>query len=465
MSRRIPTKVGASSTLVFLHFLDVVMVINKHCVDARTLISTFVMAAISHRSHDRLGAASRVRPLNIGGSVDSRHGWTVVIASFLLMAIGGGGIYIVVVALKPIAAEFGWPRTIPSLGYSLGLLGTGIGGIAMGWWADRVGVGPPALVGTLAIAFGAYWSSLSDNASTLLLAHGLFIGLLGNAAMFGPLIANATRWINRRRGIAVAIVASGQTLAGAIWPPFFRAMVETEGWRATFRVFAVICLVALPPLLLVVWRQPPTMITRTQSQSTKNGGDILGFSPTTVLVLLCLAIVGCCVAMSVPIVHLVAHATDLGYSGVLGAQLLSVMLVFAVISRLLWGAISDKIGGLRTLLITSVAQATMLGGFAVAEDIQTLFVVAALYGLGYGGIVPCYPVTIRELFPEEGIGWRMGAVLLFGTIGMATGGWMAAQIFDYMGRYDPAFLAAMGFNLTNVVIVTGLVLRQRRLRG
>ena len=382
------------------------------------------------------------------------------------MAVGGGSMYIVVVSLKPIAAEFDWPRAIPALGYSLVMLGTGLGGIFMGRWSDRVGVARPALLGALSIAFGAWLAGRSEGYWQLLLAHGLFIGLLGNSTLFGPLVANATRWFDHRRGLAVAIVASGQTVAGAFWPPILRALVDHFGWRGTFTFFAAVSICVLLPLITLVKRPAPAFDPPRASHGAPLGEAprVLDFPSTGVLSLLCAAIVGCCVAMAMPIVHLLAHATDLGYAAARGAELLSVMLGVAVLSRLFWGLVADRIGGLRTLLLTSGGQALMLLCFVWVDDLAALYLVAALFGLAYGGIVPCYPLVLREHFPVTGVAWRLGTVLLFGTIGMALGGWLGARLFDFSGNYRAAFLVGVAFNLANLAIVGALTLREARLR-
>ncbi len=396
------------------------------------------------------------------GSVERPYSWVVAVASLLMMAIGMGATYVVVVALKPIAAEFGWPRAVPSLSYSFVLFGAGLGGLMMGRWSDRVGMGPPALTGSIMICLGALLASTADGAGRLYLAHGLFMGLLGNAAMFGPLVANATRWFDRRRGIAVGLVTTGQSLAGAVWPPVLRLLTETVGWRQTFVYFAGFAICTLVPLSLVLWPMPPRQLevpTRARDDAT---GRVVGLPAAMVQAMLCLAIVGCCVAMAMPMVHIIAHATDLGYSTTRAAELLSVLLGCAVLSRLVYGFLADRIGGLRTLLLGSLGQALMLTTFAAVESLAGLYVVAALFGLAFGGIVPAYALIVRELFPASEAGWRIATVFLFGTIGMATGGWLGGYIFDLVGSYRAAFLVGVAFNLMNLALVGTLVRREAR---
>jgi MFS family permease len=393
------------------------------------------------------------------GSIERPYGWVVAVASMAMMTVAMGAAYLVVVALKPIAGEFGWPRAVPSLCYSLLLIGSGLGGLLMGRFADRTGMGPPAAVGALSLAFGAWLASVSESAGMLYLAHGLFLGLLGNGAFVAPLLANATRWFDRRRGIAVALVASGQPLAGAIWPPSLRYLTEDFGWRTAFSAYALTALLVLLPLALLV-RERPTIAVGGGRSGRPWDGRVLGWPAEIVQAALCLAIVGCCVAMAMPMVHLIAYATDIGHPGARAAEMLALLLACAFVSRLLFGVLVDRIGGLWTLFIGSAGQALTLSCFAFVHSFAGLYVISALFGLAFGGIVPCYAIIVRELFPASQAGWRIGAVILFGALGMALGGWLGGLIFDLSGSYRTAFLVGVAFNLGNLSLV-GTLLHRR----
>jgi MFS family permease len=393
-------------------------------------------------------------------SVEQPYGWVVVVVSMTMMAVALGAPYLVVVALKPIAAEFGWPRAVPSLCYALVLLGAGLGGLVMGRWADRTGIAAPALVGALGIASGAWWASTADGMLALYLSHGLLMGFLGNGAFIAPLLAHASHWFDRRRGIAIALVASGQNLAGAVWPPALRYLTDSYGWRQAFAIYALIAFATLLPLSLVMRRPPPTAPLAAVATRPSPSGQGLGWPAGVVQTMLCLAITGCCVAMAMPMVHVIAHATDLGYPRARAAEMLSLLLGCAIVSRLLFGLVADRIGGLRTLLIGSAGQALMLTSFALVESFWGLYAIAALFGLAFGGIVPSYALIVRELFPAGQAGWRIGAVILFGSIGMALGGWLGGQIFDLAGSYRSAFLVGVAFNLGNLAVVGALLHRQ-----
>ena len=402
----------------------------------------------------------RIEHLRPRASVEQPYGWVVAVVSMLMMSIGMGAPYLIVVALKPIALEFDWPRAVPSLGYSLLLIGSGVGGLIMGRWADRAGMGPPALVAGISLAAGAWLASTTEGMLRLYASHLFLLGLFGNGAFVAPLLANTTRWFDRRRGMAVALVASGQPLAGAIWPPLLRWLNDAHGWRQAFVIYAIVALVTLVPLSLFLQRKPPGFIQVSERRAVEWDRRVLGWPSEAVLALLCLAIVGCCVAMAMPMVHLIAYATDLGHSGQRAAEMLALLLACAFLSRLLSGAIADRIGGLRTLLLGSAGQALALSGFVLFDSFVGLYLTAAVFGLVFGGIVPCYALIVRDLFPESQAGWRIGAVILFGALGMALGGWLGGLIFDLTGTYRTAFLVGVGFNVFNLLIVVTLMRRE-----
>ena len=397
--------------------------------------------------------------------LDSREAWTVAVASLALIAIGLGNTLALVVSLKLIAAEFDWPRAVPSLAYSLTMLGIGAGGILMGYWSDRAGMGPPVLVGALSIASGLILASFATNQWELYLAFGILGGLLGSSAFFSPLVANATRWFHRRRGMAVALVATGQSIAGAVWPPVFRFVSESYGWRNTFLWFGLFALVTTLPLILIVRRRPPIQTAGGGPGAPLRKDPVLGLPSNLVTALLALAQICCCVAMATPLVHVVAHATDLGFSMARGAEILSVMLATSFFSRFGLGWLSDRIGGLRTLLAGSSLQAVSIVLFILVDDLAGLYIVGFVFGLGFGGIVPSYAIIAREIFPTQGIGWRISTIFMGGTMGMAFGGWMAGHVFDLTGLYQLAFLIGLGFNIANLLIIGLLFGRQRRELG
>ena len=397
-----------------------------------------------------------------GGSIETPYGWLVLAASTLLVTIGFGGTYLVVVGLKPIELAFGSDRGAAAFVYSAAMLGAGTGGVLMGWWSDRRGMFEPAVCGATMVGLGIMLSSQASSIWLLYLTFGLITGMLGNGAMFSPLLTNSTRWFDRRRGLAVALVATGQSIAGALWPPLFQAAIGQWGWRDTFLAYGAMAICVMLPLTLVLRRRPPgvTYGPRVRRPAGEPVAAVMGLPPGLVQVMLCVAIVGCCVAMAMPMVHIVAYCSDLGFAAERGAEMLALLLACATLSRLAFGWLSDRIGGLHTILIGASFQVLALTAFAWIDDMAALYVVSALFGLGFGGIVPAYALAVRELFPEREAGWRNGAVFLFGTIGMALGGWLGGAVFDLAGAYRFAFLAGVAFNLVNLVLIMTLVWRR-----
>ena len=391
------------------------------------------------------------------GQAESPYAWARLGVTLALMTLGGSGMYGIAVALAPVQAEFGVTRADASLPYTLTMIGFGAGGILMGRLSDRFGVMVPTLVGAIGLGSGFV---LAGNAQTLWqfsLAHGFLIGLLGCSATFAPLVADTALWFNRRRGIAVAICASGNYLAGAVWPPILQYGFDTIGWRNTYIGTGIFCTAAMLVLAFALRPRPPSIETSAQTPGMLRNARPLGLSPNGLTALLAIAGVGCCVAMSMPQVHIVAYCSDLGYGATNGAQMLSIMLAFGIVSRLVSGWICDRIGGLRTLLLGSVLQGIALFLFLPFNGLVSLYVVSAMFGLFQGGIVPAYAIIVREYFPPREAGVRTGIVLMATLFGMALGGWVSGLIFDLTGSYHAAFINGIGWNLLNLTIALWLL--------
>lgn len=384
--------------------------------------------------------------------------------SLLLMTIGGSGMYSITVVLPRIQQDFGIARGDASLPYTLTMIGFGIGGILMGRLADRFGVMAVVMLGGVGLGLGFIAAGLAPGLAWFGLAQGVLIGLLGTSASFAPLVADTSRWFDRRRGIALAICMSGNYTAGALWPPVLQFFIDAVGWRHAYIGMGVFCIASMVPLALVLKPQPPAqkpLAAPSGGMPVVNtaSGRPLGLPPSLLIALLSLAGVACCVAMSMPQVHIVAYCGDLGFGAARGAEMLSLMLGLGVVSRLVSGWISDRIGGLRTLLLGSLLQGIALLLFLPADALVSLYVVSGLFGLFQGGIVPAYALIVREYFPPEQAGARVGTVLMATLLGMALGGWMSGAVFDLTGSYRAAFLNGIAWNLLNLAIVGFLLWR------
>src|SRR5258707_1488591 len=373
--------------------------------------------------------------------------------------------YSMAVVLPPLQSELGIGRADASLPFTLTMIGFGLGGVLMGRLSDRFGVIVPVLVGSVSLALGFVTAGFSQNLLQFTAVHGLLIGV-GTSGTFVPLVADITLWFTRRRGIAVAIVMSGNYLAGTGWPPLMQHFIDTSGWRATYIGRGAFCLIAMPLLALALRRNPPAIaeLTASEAATAQARGELpLGFSPGSLQGLLCVSGIACCVAMSMPQVHMVAYCADLGFPAARGAEMLALMMGFGIVSRLASGWIADRIGGLRTLLLGAVLQATALALFLPFDGLAALYAVSALFGLFHVGIVPSYPLIVREYFSPRATGGRTGTVIMATLVGMAIGGWMPGWIFDLTGSYRAAFVNGIAWSLVTTGIALFLLYRVRRL--
>jgi MFS family permease len=391
--------------------------------------------------------------------LDGAYAWTRLGISLALATLGGVGMWGVIVVLPQVQVEFGVDRADASLPYTATMLGFAVGNLLVGRMIDRVGFMIPSLISAVAMGIGFILAALSPSITMLTIIQGLLIGV-GSASTFGPLIADISHWFDKRRGMAVAAAACGNYMAGALWPMAMQPFLLSEGWRATYLGIGIVCIVTMVPLCLMLSRKP-----------VKEGGagfvapppvKDIGMSPRAIQALLVIAGVGCCVAMSMPQVHIVAYCADLGYGVARGAEMLSLMLATGIISRLGSGILADRIGGIKTLLIGSVLQGLSLLFYIPFDGLASLYVVSAMFGLAQGGIVPCYAIIVREYMPAREAGQRVGIVIMATILGMALGGWMSGYIYDQTGSYAAAFLNGIAWNLVNVTAITLLLWRSGR---
>ena len=393
--------------------------------------------------------------------IDSVYAWMRLGISLLLATIGGVGTWAVVVVLPAVQVEFGVDRAAASMPYTATMVGFAAGNALIGRAIDRFGYWIPALAASLALGAGFLLASLANSILGVTLAQGLLIGV-GCSSIFGPLIADVSHWFNRRRGVAVTVAASGNYIAGAVWPTVMSYMMQGHGWRFTYAAIGIFCLVTMVPLVLMLRRGAPEA-TAAGSPGSRSVQPI-PMSPAALQALLVVAGLGCCVAMSMPQVHIVAYCMDLGYGIAHGADMLSIMMAAGVVSRLASGFIADRIGGAKTLVIGSVLQCLSLLFYIPFDGLASLYVVSLVFGLSQGGIVPCYAIIVREYLPAKEAGQRIGIVMMATIFGMAIGGWMSGWIYDLTGSYAVAFLNGIAWNLLNIVAI-GLFMWKARQRA
>jgi MFS family permease len=398
----------------------------------------------------------------VAESIETRQSWIVALAAVTMLALAAGGPMTVVIGLVPIAEEMGTGRSWPSLATSLAYFGTGIGGLLCGLLGMRFGQRLVALLGGAGILLGLTLAALGGPWS-LLAGIGLGVGLFGNGALFPPMVAYVSLWFDRRRGSALALVSSGQYIAGVLWPFLFERAMAAHGWRMTMLVYGLGASVMIFALALLVIRPAPVpRATGPGGPDPLPGQRVLGMGSNTALAVISLCAFLCCIPMAMPAAHLVAFCGDLGIAASRGAAMLSVMLLAAFLSRQFWGWLSDRLGGLWTVLLGSAAQTLAMMAFLATQDEAGLFFVAAAYGLGFAGIIPAYVMTVRRYFPAAEAAWRVPALLLVSLSGMAAGAWLAGEIYDRVGFYAAAWWVGIGFNAVQLVIVAALLRRDRQ---
>ncbi len=398
-------------------------------------------------------------------SIESRASWVAAGVTLAILSVAYGANLLIVVGLRTMELDLGVPRSVLALAGALTWIGTGLGGILMGWLADRIGVRNSVIMGTVMIASGLALSS-SGQVWALYVGHGVLIGFLGMGAIYPPMVIYVSRWFDRRRGTAIALISSGQYIAGVIWPAAFERLIAGLGWRITYLGYAGVVLLGVLPLAVLLLRPAPRALGADDAHAGTGHATrrpsrtrVLGLRPNVVQAIICAASFCCCVPMAIPQAHLVAFCGDIGIGAKTGALMLSVMLGCAFVSRQFWGAFADRHGGLKTVLTGSAFQALAIGGFLLTQDEAGLFVVASAFGLGFAGIIPAYVVAIRDLFPSAEASWRIPLVLFTGMSGMAFGSWFAGLVFDHFALYRPAFGSGVVFNLVNLALIGFLVMR------
>ncbi len=392
--------------------------------------------------------------------IDGPYAWLRLVITVLIGTIGSIGMWVAVVVLPAAQAEFAVDRAGASLPYAATMIGFGLGNIIIGRFADRLGITLPLIIAALGLGAGFTLAAQVEAIWQLTVVQGALIGI-GTGAGFGPLIADLSHWFRRRRGLAVGFAASGNYLAGAIWPTLVQGYVVSHGWRGAYELIGIFCVVTMIPLALLLRRKLPAAVSADGKPAAPEPLLQSPFSPRALQWLLALAGVGCCVAMSMPQVHIVSYCVDLGYGAAVGAEMLALMSAGGVVSRLASGALADYIGGVRTLLLGSVMQCAALFFFLPFDGLISLYAVSLLFGLSQGGIVPSYAIVVREYMPAKEAGSRIGIIIASTILGMALGGWMSGEIYDFTGSYTLAFVNGIAWNVMNMAIVLSVLWRTR----
>jgi MFS family permease len=380
--------------------------------------------------------------------------------SLMIATLIGAGMWAVIVVLPQAQLDFDVDRSAASLPYTVMMCTLAFSTIALGRMTDRYGIVLPLIISATTLGLGFVLAGYAPNLAVFTGAHVL-VGA-GAGTGFAPMMADISHWFVKRRGLAVVIVASGNYLAGTIWPLLMSLTIPLIGWRTTYAAIGVIVAALVLPLALAMRRRPSAAVYNQAEAATEAARADVGISPRLLLVLLIAAGFSCCVAMSMPQVHLVAYCGDLGYGVARGAEMLSLMMALGIISRIGSGFVADAIGGAGTLLIGSFMQGVALLLYLYFNGLESLFIVSGIFGLFQGGIVPMYAVICRELLPPRRAGAAIGLVVSATIFGMAFGGYFSGVIFDLTSSYRMAFLNGVLWNALNFSIVSWLFWRRRR---
>lgn len=400
--------------------------------------------------------------------IDGPYAWMRLGVSMLLGTLGSVGFWGVIVILPAVQAEFAVDRADASIPYTLTMAGFAAGNVLIGRYVDRLGIVMPVIVAALALGAGFAGAAFAGTIWAFALFQGVLVGI-GTAATFGPLVADVSHWFRRRRGLAVAMAASGNYIGGAIWPLAMQVLMDDHGWRTTYVVVGAVCVAGMVPLALALRRPPPkedplataAALASSGRRALSAGPKVIDLTPRTLMILLSVAGIACCVAMSMPQVHIVAYCADLGFGAARGAEMLSLMLAGGAVSRIASGFLADYIGGVRTLLLGSVLQMLALLFYLPFDGLMSLYVISLMFGLAQGGIVPSYAIIVREYLPARIAAERVGILIMMTLVGMAFGGWMSGWIFDLTGSYAAAFLHGIVWNFLNIGIMCLILFRSR----
>ncbi len=382
------------------------------------------------------------------------------INSLLLMMVAMSGMYASMLVLEPVTREFQVGHGVGALPYTMYMIGFGLGNVVLGRIMDRIGISVLAIIAAICLPSGLYLASNSENFWVFTISLSVLCGFLGGAFAFGPLTADISHWFTRRRGLAIGIVTSGSCLAGALWPPIMQGWIDSVGWRQSF-VYLAWCSLSVLPLSLIYLKKKQDDHAIDRAADRGNWSRPLGMTAGKLQGTLCAAGIGCCVAMAMPQIHIIPHIIDLGFEAKDGAYMLSMMLGFSIVSRITSGFISDRIGGLRTLLLGSGLQAFVIFLYLFVDTLTGLYLVSIAFGLVQGGVVPSYTLIIRRFFRPDQAGRRIGLLFVATVGGMALGGWMSGVLYDLTGSYTLSFINAVAFNAMNLLIAVFLLRRDR----
>ena len=404
--------------------------------------------------------------LTLASSESSRNlrAWLMVGTCTVMVAMGFGAIVNMAVFLTPLATEFGWSRGELSVAYSLVTIGTGVGGILMGYFADRIPIRIVALCGALVPALMLLGLSHLQSTRELYVYHAL-MGLLGIGAIMAPLNTVASLWMPRNPGLAIGVVSAGGAFGQGVVPFVARHLVLIEGWRGAYFVMALVHLAIMLPLAFAI-RNAPSAAT---AAAPSKPGNAYAMPRRALIGWLCVAVLFCCVCMGTPIVHVASLGADRGLMQGEAAGLLTVMMLCGMAGRIAFGKVADRLGSLQAYIAASAGQTALAFLFPAVAGRPGLYLLSGLFGFVFSGVMTSFILCAREYAGGERTALTIGIVMFFGWLGMAAGGWQGGLFYDLCGSYGTSFGNASLGGLANLLVLALLyratLWRAREQRG
>ena len=379
------------------------------------------------------------------------YGWVIVGVGIVVTCVGFGAMLTLSIFLQPMAEAMGWSRTGIATAALLNFLCMGLGAFLWGAVSDRYGPRLVVLCGGALLGLGMV---LASQASTLLqfqLLYGVIVGV-ASGSFYAPLIATTTKWFTRNRSLAVALVSAGLSVGSTVMAPLARWMITSFDWRtAMWAIGDLVWLVILPAAFLV--RNPPAAGAGLAATAAAGPDLTIGHVVRTPqFAAIALTHFACCAAHSGPIFHMVTHALDRGVPAMAAATVLSVAGLASLTGKIGCGLFADRIGATRTLVAGLVLQAVAISLYLLTGGLASFYALALVFGFAYGGVMPLYPIVVREYFGPRIMGAAFGAVSLAATLGMALGPWLGGWAYDALGSYAWMFIGSSAIGLGAVAI-------------
>ncbi|MBX9458973.1 MAG: MFS transporter [Rhizobium sp.] len=379
----------------------------------------------------------------------TQYRWVIVAAGGLLGCLAVGAMFSLPVFLRPISDETGWSVTGVSTAMTVGFLAMAFASLAWGGLSDRIGPRPVLLVGSVLISGSLALASRASSLVEFQLLFGLVLGG-ATAAVFAPMMACVTGWFDTRRSLAVSLVSAGMGMAPMTMSPLAAWLVTDYGWRTSMLILAVICAVVMIPTALLVRRPPegdevaPGAHPAADPQESMSVGEAVR---TPQFIVLMLTNFLCCATHSGPIFHTVSYAVACGIPMIAAVTIYSVEGLAGMGGRIAFGLLGDRFGAKQILVLGLLTQSFGALAYLLAGGLVSFYLVAAMFGFIYAGVMPLYAVLARENFPQRMMGTVIGGTSMAGGLGMALGPVAGGMIYDTYASYTWLYVGACGIGI------------------